>query len=310
MRTNPASDKLIVYLEGGGACFQGTSCFSNPTYFDASSFESIKTRVTGIFDFTNAANPFKDWNFVYVPYCTGDVHAGNADGVDVPGGGPLAQHFVGYGNMTRGLQRLVPTFDKVTQVVLSGSSAGGFGAAFNYQQVAQAFCPRPVTLIDDSGPPMTDQYLAACLQKRWRDLWQLDTVLPADCTDCRDAEGGGLVNYIPYLAAKYPDVQLGLISSDKDSVIPRFYGFGENMCAMLDQGGGTMTPDEFNAGLLDLRANFLSKSTNWGSFFISSTQHTWLGSNSFYRTTTTDGVAMADWVTGLITTHTSANVGP
>ena len=39
-------------------------------------------------------------------------------------------------------------------------------------------------LIDDSGPPMDDQYLAPCLQAHWRGLWGLDGNFPADCADC------------------------------------------------------------------------------------------------------------------------------
>jgi hypothetical protein len=33
----------------------------------------------GIFDQTREDNPFKDWGFVYIPYCTGDLHMGAND---------------------------------------------------------------------------------------------------------------------------------------------------------------------------------------------------------------------------------------
>src|SRR5689334_18496513 len=72
------------------------------------------------------------------------------------------QSFVGYTNIGHYLQRLVPTFSSATQVVLTGTSAGAFGAFLNYHRVAQAFCPKPTVLIDDSGPVMSDTYLAPC----------------------------------------------------------------------------------------------------------------------------------------------------
>ena len=34
--------------------------------------------MAGIFDFDDAENPFAGYSFVYVPYCTGDVHLGDA----------------------------------------------------------------------------------------------------------------------------------------------------------------------------------------------------------------------------------------
>src|SRR5204863_337471 len=87
------------------------------------------TGSAGIFDSARAENPFRDWNVIYVPYCTGDVHAGAAEHVDVPGG-PTDQMFVGYRNIGAYLQRLVPTFSHADQVVLSGASAGMSGSTF------------------------------------------------------------------------------------------------------------------------------------------------------------------------------------
>ncbi len=54
----------------------------------------------------------------------------------------------------------------MTKVLLTGISAGGFGAAANYPQVARAFAPVPVYDLDDSGPPgAEDPYLPKCLQQ-------------------------------------------------------------------------------------------------------------------------------------------------
>ena len=165
MRINPASTKLYIYLEGGGACFNAATCTISLASFGATDFAGWASTVglTGIFDPTNAANPVQDWNAIYVPYCSADVHVGDATGVNVNGGGPTDQTFIGYENVGYDLGRIVPTFPQVTQVLLTGISAGGFGAAYNYDRAnSAAFCPPPVALIDDSGPPMSDGYLAPC----------------------------------------------------------------------------------------------------------------------------------------------------
>jgi hypothetical protein len=305
VRLNPASSKVYIYLEGGGACFNGATCAISLASFGKATFDAWAATVgqTGIFNPSNPDNPVQDWNAIYVPYCSGDVHAGSKTGVSVPGG-PSNQTFVGYDNIGAYLGRIVPTFKDATQVLLTGISAGGFGAAFNYDRVAAAFCPTPVVLVDDSGPPMSDQYLAPCLQEDWRNLWNLDKTLPADCSACTESNGGGIVNYVSYLAKKWPNSYLGLISSTHDSVITAFYGYGTNNCTSSTPVPG----DVYAAGLDDLRNNYMSASGLWGTYYIDSIQHTWLLGPGFY-TTQVNGVKLTQWMRDLL--HGSAsNVGP
>ena len=73
--------KVVLFLEGGGACFDATSCAfteEDSTLYDWNiSADDEPALMSGIFDFSNPENPFADYSFVYVPYCTGDVHLGN-----------------------------------------------------------------------------------------------------------------------------------------------------------------------------------------------------------------------------------------
>ncbi|NUO48548.1 MAG: hypothetical protein HOV80_06800, partial [Polyangiaceae bacterium] len=219
VRLNPDSDKLFIYFEGGGACFNSMSCGVNPSSYGETNFSIFANGggQGGIFDAENDGNPLRDWNVVYIPYCTGDVHAGDATDVDIPGfTAPKNQSFVGYRNVGHYLKRIVPTFPNVSKVLVTGSSAGGFGATYNFDRIAQAFCPRPAVLIDDSGPAMSDEYLAPCLQTRWREVWGLDSTLPAGCPECTGPDGGGIANYVTYLGNRYPDSRMGLLSNDQD----------------------------------------------------------------------------------------------
>jgi len=194
------ADQVVIYLEGGGACFDFISCFAvaHSDGFDASDLAGLADRSgsRGIFNRDDENNPVRNWNFVFVPYCTGDVHAGST----TEGFGGRTQ--VGYDNVGEYLERLVPTFADASHVLLTGSSAGGFGAAYNYDRVAQAFGCTPVTLLDDSGPPMADEYMKPCLQQWWRETWGIDETLPPDCTACTGPDGGGLSNFAKYLATK------------------------------------------------------------------------------------------------------------
>src|SRR5690348_2327341 len=66
---NPDSHKLVIYLEGGGACFNG---FCDSLFI----WSGNTPGASGIFDRADEANPVGDWNMIYVPYCTGDIYAG------------------------------------------------------------------------------------------------------------------------------------------------------------------------------------------------------------------------------------------
>jgi hypothetical protein len=307
VRLHPGSSKVFIYLEGGGACFNGTTCAINSASFGQLSFDAWKSTLgaLGIFDKYMPENPLRDWNAIYVPYCTGDIHGGAGAGVDVPGfGNPKDQQFVGYTNLDLYLQRIVPTFPLATQVLLTGISAGGFGAAYTYDHVASAFCPLPVTLIDDSGPPMSDTYLAPCLQKQWKGLWNFAATLPPGCPACNGADGGGIANYASYIEDRWPNAKLGLISSLADSVISVFFGFGANDCTFaIPLSGAT-----YAAGLADLRDNYLSASGRWGTYFVDSTVHTYLAGPGFY-TTTVSGKKLTTWVAELLAGKPS-NVAP
>src|SRR5262249_42792206 len=150
---NPAN--VTQYIQGGetivGSLINGTNGQVPPT--------------TGIFDTTHNDNPFLNWNQVYVPYCTGDVHFGTKTNVVVDATNmPTPQQFVGHLNMQKFVARLVPTFPTAERVVLTGASAGGFGAGLNFGMVQDSFGSIPVTVLDDSGPPFRGAGIATCLQ--------------------------------------------------------------------------------------------------------------------------------------------------
>jgi hypothetical protein len=299
VRYNASSTKLMIYLEGGGVCLSPHFCDHNPKNMNevfpggSSNGESFIGSLTtavglqapytdGIFDNTNAANPFQNWNQVYVPYCTGDAHAGTTTNMLQDGVNPFQMdtwHFVGHTNMEKYISRLVPTFaGKIDQVVMTGASAGGLGAGLNYGMVQDAFGSVPVSLIDDSFPPFTgNDYITPCLQALVTPLWGLTAALPSDCKECSDPNGG-LVNIVPYWLHKYPKTRLGMVSSLHDQIIRLFLAAGQNNCSDTDpnllsglalQGAD---PPAFDAGMYEngldaLRATYLC-TNNISSYFI------------------------------------------
>jgi hypothetical protein len=315
INANSASKKLMIFLAGGGACFNPLTCAMNPSCFAgtagscANTFPSLVTGTgsAGIFNRADMANPVKDWNFVYVPYCTGDVHAGNNPNGSVSGV-TGTQQFVGYANVAQYLTRLVPTFPGLTQVLLTGVSAGGFGAAANYVPVARAFAPVPVSLLDDSGPPMNDPYAAKCLQQQWVQTWGLDKTLLADCgSDCPDPSNF-TIDATKHAAKLFPNAPYGVVEDTADNTITLFFGFGQNSCMAATPIPTPLSQQQFTAGLTDMRMQ-LSANPKFGAFIFAGTDHTTLTSPTF-DTRTAGNVLLTDWIKQLVDSGTVTNVGP
>ncbi len=324
-----ASDKLLVFIEGGGACSSPGFCDYNPASVSQrigsflgddgergatllnSSLENVRQQpgAEGIFAPSNAANPFNGWNMVYIPYCTGDVHFGTRTNVTVTGVAQ-PQQFVGHLNMQKFVARIVPTFrDKVDRVVLAGSSAGGFGVLLNFSMVQDAFGEVPVVALDDSSVPFPDKSLPVCLQNRWRELWGFNDAFPPDCMGCFNADGGGLINLAGYLQSKHPNFSAAVISSTEDEVIRAFYSSGLNDCANFENAspidaafGETFPADEYRQALLDVRMLF-QVTGKFASYYMGAdsvkTFHQHLWRPRFYEAAA-GSTAMATWTSSFL----------
>jgi hypothetical protein len=296
------SGDLVLYMEGGGACFNSFTCSSvaHPNGFTGADLASAVSQGgnTGIFDRTSAANPLKDATFVFFPYCSGDVFGGSADS----GFGGRVQ--VGYRNVGKWMETIVPASAPVSRVIVTGSSAGGFGALYNFDRLEKLMPDKQFFLIDDSGPPMADMWLTPCLQTQMRTAWNLNATLPSDCADCIGGDGGGLVKALPYLADHHSDRRLALISSNQDGVIRSFYGFGYPNCNSIQPMPGAA----FTAGLTDLRDVELAGKSNFKVMTYASSNHVWLFND--FATTMTGGQTLGGWLSAMLDGSSWDHAGP
>ncbi|HEX8385798.1 MAG TPA: pectin acetylesterase-family hydrolase [Rubricoccaceae bacterium] len=287
VRLQEGADDLMIYLEGGGACFNNPTCSSNPARFGEADFEALRAHrgSTGIFS-TAEANPVGGWNMVYVPYCTGDIHGGRAPDATVPGVEGV-QQFVGHENIGRYLALLAPYFGDPDKVLLTGASAGGFGTLVNFAQVADHFDGSDLYLLDDSGPIFfADDALSPALQHAFTRLWRFDRSLPPDAAAVLQPDG--LPGIYAYYSERYPDATFGLTSFLQDETIRYFFGFG--------QPDGTISGDEFAAGLRDVRENLPA---NWGTYYAPGDGHTLTPSPTTYSGSV-GGVPLNEWVGDLL----------
>lgn len=88
-----------------GACFSAETCAPENDLYQSAITEGPNAE--GMFDFSDRRNPFADHSIVYVPYCTGDVHLGNATREYADG---LTVQHRGYANGTAALDYVEATF--------------------------------------------------------------------------------------------------------------------------------------------------------------------------------------------------------
>lgn len=301
---NMASDKLIIYMAGGGACFNALTCAGNPRAWAATDPNAAMAGSTFVINRAAANNPFKDWNMAYIPYCTGDVHTGtNMVGFN-------GDAHMGYSNYLKYLGKLVATFKgkPLTQIVLSGSSAGGFGVAWNWMTTQDAFGV-PVTALDDSGPPYGPSWLSTCQQQKTAALWGWAGSVHPTCTAC-DLTAGNVV--IPLLEAsmKRQTTRFGFVSYDEDGVIKTFLSYGLNNCTNWDSPLPPPFPTgQYPMALADLRSRWMGNPLA-AMYVVSGGSHTVLGSDlSAFKTGT--NITMLEWVTKLVNNDTGwTNINP
>ncbi len=280
--------KLVVYFQGGGACWSASTCRPGGTFDDTVEADELDA-YGGIFDFTNPENPLADTSFVVIPYCTGDVHTGSANAEFTSDGMTFDIAFDGFMNAAAVLDWTYANFTGVEQVIVTGSSAGSIGAVFN-------------------APYVLDHYLGA------RALVFGDAYLGIVPDDWTGLQLWGTAANLPDLPA-YADMTLDANFADKlytallqafpDAIAAQYTSAGDQaQIFYYILMGGTM--DDWtarrtaNLDALDQLPNFRSY-VGWG------VSHTILALPLFYELQV-DGVRFRDWFADLVDGAPDASV--
>jgi hypothetical protein len=196
---NPKAGLLFV-LSGGGVCLKdgpapaGASgpaqqlyCMNFSNFVDP--FISDTTMLSGLgpaavpYLRRDAGNPFQSYTFVVLPYCTGDIFTGRAtEPYDYDPAPDRTFDVVHRGalNVLAVLNDVQRQYPDDVPVLLTGFSAGGFGAIFNFPEVIARW-PR-TTLLPDAGigPPHVLSLMRRASQTV-ADRWGARASLPPYC---------------------------------------------------------------------------------------------------------------------------------
>ena len=181
------SDNLLVYFEPGGACWDFETCSgntplgaANPNGIPDSHMDKYGV-LSPILSRSDPENPSADWNLVFIPYCTGDVHTGDkVMTYNDPEGlrDPLVYRHNGHNNVSAVIDYLNGQFPTLDRMLLTGCSAGGSGSIINYYFFRERMRGvKRAYLLNDSGPIFPSSGFSGPLHQKIRSSWDVDPIL-------------------------------------------------------------------------------------------------------------------------------------
>ena len=301
------SRNLMIYFSGGGACWDGETAnvpLSLRSYLKHGQFGYYFARIPfyvlsmhqGIFE-QRPDNPFSDWNVVFIPYASGDFHIGNTS-TDYPRTGSARPRHVkhnGRNNVQEALQWIYRNFDTPDKLLITGSSAGGFGSAFWASEIANHYAQAEIYHLSDSSFLASDNW-SAIVNQNWQANFQQQFSYPMEADMIASA----------FLAngTKMPTrAVLMHACTTNDKVLASFQNRLNGKGDEVDQQSSEEWSRQFRASTRKLdeqMPNFYYFLTDYGyDEKTHTTPHTLLPMKAFYEAEE-DGKKLFAWLDGII----------
>ena len=288
-------NKLLVYFQGGGACWFRQNCDPQMSPSYSIQVGNIDRANFGIFNLDNPDNPFKDHTTVFAPYCTADVHMGASDTVYPPveeGQTDLVIRHQGRANVEAVLQWTYEHVPSPQSIFVTGSSAGAIPSPLYTALIADHYVNARIAQLGDGA----GGYRRTNNDSRPDEQWGTFDFITQE---------QGFANLRPetmtyeslYIAAAqaHPDITFAEYDAAEDAVQKRFLSMSGQKDVALQQA--------IEANHADIRREV----GNFSSYIAGGDSHTILGRPEFY-TLASNGVAIRDWVAALANFETVENV--
>ena len=288
-------NKLLVYFQGGGACWFRQNCDPQMSPSYSIQVGNIDRANFGIFNLDNPDNPFKDHTTVFAPYCTADVHMGASNTVYPPveeGQADLVIRHQGRANVEAVLQWTYEHVPSPQNIFVTGSSAGAIPSPLYTALIADHYVNARIAQLGDGA----GGYRRTNNDSRPDEQWGTFDFITQE---------QGFANLRPetmtyeslYIAAAqaHPDITFAEYDAAEDAVQKRFLSMSGQKDVALQQA--------IEANHADIRREV----GNFSSYIAGGDSHTILGRPEFY-TLASNGVAIRDWVAALANFETIENV--
>jgi hypothetical protein len=303
--------KLAVIFDGGGACWNDATCsFPIGDVNNRSPLIQFYTpdippgvdpsQYGGLLDLGNPANPVSDWTVVTVPYCTGDVHLGSIDrGYKTVGHPKLPPQITirhrGYDNFMVVLNWISNNVPQgVTDLLVTGASAGAYGAAAHFPWLAQQYPQARLSMLADAGQGVVTPSFDTDLPGR--KSWNIQLPVWVFGPDPYAAPSNELVRRG---AQAYANGRFAQYTTAQDSVQTSFYEAMKIFNGPPSPGSCKRVGPDWNNKMLATMADYRATLPNFRSFVLPGTSHTIIGDSGFYADNAA-GVRMSDWLQGMI----------
>ena len=277
--------KVMFYFEGGGACFSAETCDPvNGTYTPTieQTVDNLAER-GGLFDSSNELNPLADYSIVYVPYCTGDVHLGNAT---TEYSDDLTIEHRGYANAQAAVDHLAATYPDVDELLVTGASAGSVPTPLMAGLAGDVLPNANIVTFGDSSGAYPD---VPAVNEVIGSVWGTTNAIP----DWPENDGLTAADW------SFPGlyVQAGL--HNPDITFGRFdYAFDDVQATFGALAG--VAADDLVTLIDDTEAQVEAGGSPLASYVAPGSDHTIMGSDLVYELEV-EGVKLIDWITELVT---------
>lgn len=202
------SDDLLIFMQGGGACWS-EFCLAITT---------APPGVPGKANILNRSldeNPVNDWNVVYMPYCDGSLFVGD-NIIDDPNDKKGRRIHHGLQNTSAALTVAYEQFPAPKRILLAGSSGGGFGTLMVAYIVRYIWPDTPLYVMNDSGVGVAHDGNRSFIDTLIREF-NAEKFIPADCPTCGD--DGHISVLADYFLERDKNTRIGVFSSWYDGII-------------------------------------------------------------------------------------------
>lgn len=310
-------NKLVVYYQGGGACWEKLTC-SVPvcdTNVDPEGSDNPNRATSGFADRNNPNNPFRNWHTVFVSYCGCDIHFGDSvqDYVSGPNDNePLRVQHRGFHNAKVVEKWAREHFIAPEEVFVTGSSAGAYGAWFHAPLLHDVWPRARFHVLADAGNGViTPEFL-----EEYFPNWNFAANLPDDIPDIQRVldEGSGIPGYTEVVAREFPDTNWAHYTTAYDGGSGGQTGFYNVMLNDNNPING-LTWWNGSCQFADVmreqaQQTYAAVPRNYRYYIGTGSRHTIWGSNKVYgiedpsappaERKITEDVVVADWVSAML----------
>jgi len=278
-------NRLVVYFQGGGACWDDATCSNPGVYYDDTVDDSDDpaNNVVGIADLDNPENPFRDWFIVYIPYCTGDIHWGNNTKTYTWGGAEHVIHHNGFVNVSAVLDWVQGNFQGPEKLFVGGCSAGGYGSVMGAAYLHNLYPSVPMYQLGDAAAGVVTETFFTNGFPNWGAVETIPDWIPALQVPYTELTMSKLYTG---LADFYPDDRWSQYNAAHDQIQTFFYS------AM---GGTGDWGDLMMTSVQAIEAD----TTNFHAYTAPGAIHCITPLDSFY-TREVNGVKFVDWLDNLV----------